>query len=174
MWVHHTGHDETRSYGTKTKEWMPDTVMHLERVERPGTDVSFSLSFRKARERTPTTRSDFAEVNIALVDDQWTSEGEVATRKGKKPSALGGKFLDALRNATIDSAERMHHCPAATLAAWRAECTKLGLIEPDMKPDAARSLFSKYKRELIALNLVACSETHAWMPGAQQLPLKSR
>jgi len=28
IWIHHTGHDETRSYGTKTREWQMDTVIH--------------------------------------------------------------------------------------------------------------------------------------------------
>src|SRR5262249_4665850 len=31
LWVHHTGHDESRGYGTKTREWQMDTVEHLER-----------------------------------------------------------------------------------------------------------------------------------------------
>src|SRR5262249_31653068 len=57
LWVHHTGHDETRSYGTKTREWHMDTTLHLDTVDRPDTDViSFQLTFRKARERTPATR----------------------------------------------------------------------------------------------------------------------
>ena len=30
LWVHHTGHDETKGYGTKTREWSLDTVCHLE------------------------------------------------------------------------------------------------------------------------------------------------
>jgi hypothetical protein len=27
MWLHHTGHNETQSYGTKTREWQMDTVL---------------------------------------------------------------------------------------------------------------------------------------------------
>ncbi len=56
LWIHHTGHDETRSYGDKTREWQMDTVAHLDAVKRDDTDISFSMSFKKARERTPTTR----------------------------------------------------------------------------------------------------------------------
>lgn len=58
IWVHHTGHDETKGYGTKTREWSLDTVIHLEAVKRGDTDVSFSMAFKKARERTPATRFD--------------------------------------------------------------------------------------------------------------------
>ena len=45
IWVHHTGHDETRSYGTKTREWQMDTVIHLDAVKRDETDISFCLQF---------------------------------------------------------------------------------------------------------------------------------
>ena len=41
LWVHHTGHDESRGYGTKTREWQMDTVLHMEKIERPDSDVSF-------------------------------------------------------------------------------------------------------------------------------------
>jgi hypothetical protein len=51
--------DDGGAYGTKTREWQMDTVIHLEKADRPDTDVSFKLTFRKARERTPETRSDF-------------------------------------------------------------------------------------------------------------------
>jgi hypothetical protein len=72
MWLHHTGHNENQSYGTKTREWQMDTVLFGQRLERPETDVSMKLEFRKARERTPATRADFAEMSVALVDDEWT------------------------------------------------------------------------------------------------------
>ena len=26
MWFHHTGHDESKSYGSKAREWQMDTV----------------------------------------------------------------------------------------------------------------------------------------------------
>jgi hypothetical protein len=32
LWVHHTGHDDSRSYGTKTREWQLDTVILLKRI----------------------------------------------------------------------------------------------------------------------------------------------
>ena len=98
LWVHHMGHDETRTYGTKTREWMMDTVIHLERVEREDTDVSFQLVFKKARERTPATRADFADTHITLVNNVWEWSGMVTGRK-TKISPLGEKFLDALKAA---------------------------------------------------------------------------
>jgi hypothetical protein len=35
IWAHHTGHDETHGYGSKTREWQLDTVALLERIECP-------------------------------------------------------------------------------------------------------------------------------------------
>jgi hypothetical protein len=98
LWLHHTGHDESRSYGDKTKEWQLDTVMHMEAIERDDADVSFALEFRKARERTPATRADFQRARIAIVGDQWTVDVTASVPPGHV-SPLGEKFLDALHNA---------------------------------------------------------------------------
>jgi hypothetical protein len=161
LWLHHTGHDETHGYGTKTREWQMDTVLHMEEVKRPDTDVSFLLKFPKARERTPANRAEFADLKVALINDQWTWEAPEGPSK-KPVSPLTMKFSDALINATIDNgAAKMFGCPTATIEDWRAECIKIGLLEKD-KPDSARSLFSKSKRELIAANWIACNETMAW------------
>src|SRR6516165_7234795 len=72
IWAHHTGHDETRAYGTKTREWQLDTVVLLERVEQPSADIAFQMKFTKARERRPDNRADFEPAVITLVDDRWT------------------------------------------------------------------------------------------------------
>jgi hypothetical protein len=101
-------------------------------------------------------------VNIALVADQWTWQRTDAP-KASKVSPLGQRFLDALRDATIgNTASRMYGCPAASLEAWKAECVTHGLLETSGKTDSNRALFSKYKRELIAANRIACNETTAW------------
>jgi hypothetical protein len=161
IWTHHTGHDETRSYGTSTRQWQMDTVVHMEKVERADTDVSFELTFRKARERTPATRADFEHVRIALINDQWISEGASASTK-QPVRPLARKFFDALRDATIGVNKIMHGCPAASLVGWHGECVKHGLIEPTGRPDSARALFAKNKRDLIAANWIACDEIMAW------------
>ena len=150
IWVHHTGHDATRSYGTKTREWQLDTVVVLVEAERPDTDVSFTIEFRKARERTPETRADFLTVDAALVNGVW----EVTQPQAKKTkvSPLGSKFLSALRVALGGDESGM-----CTMDTWRRECAKQGLLSAD-NARAARSLFDKYKRDLIAANQVACNE----------------
>jgi len=171
IWAHHTGHDDTRGYGTKTREWQMDVVQHMEVVERPDTDVSFHLKFPKARERTPATRADFADVKIALVADQWIAEGGAKATKGKV-SPTGLKFFEALRNATIGNnpANKMHNCPTASLDDWKAESVKQSLLDRERDRSgnlkltaSARALFSNNKRELIVANRIACNETMAWI-----------
>jgi hypothetical protein len=161
LWVHHTGHDENRGYGTKTREWQMDTVIHFDEVKRPDTDVSFLAKFSKARERRPDNRAEFADTRIALVNDQWISDAANTGMK-KHVSPLAQKFHLALVNATIGSdGKKMFNLPTATIDEWRAECVKIGLLDNE-KPVSARTLFNKYKRELIAANWIACNETMAW------------
>ena len=156
IWIHHTGHDETRSYGDKTREWQLDSVAHLDAVKRDDTDVSFTLSFKKARERTPATRFDFQDVKIALVDDRW----EYELTQVKRPDKIGpqtARALDALRNvmASDQPVSLAGGRRAATRDAWMAELVLLGMIDMQ-KADSARSLLSRWRRELVAAHRIGC------------------
>jgi AAA domain len=165
LWLHHTGHDETRSYGTKLREWQMDTVIKLEIVAREDTDVSFLLSFTKARERTPTNRHEFEDVRIALLGDTWTYQRASGARK-QAPSPLGQKFLEVLRELAGNQPDlvegiqvpRMFGCPTTSLEEWRKACVAHGLTGKNQSAD-----FSRYKLELISRNWVACNETMAWV-----------
>jgi hypothetical protein len=163
IWIHHAGHDETRSYGDKTREWQMDTVAHLDAVKRNETDVSFSMSFKKARERTPTTRFDFQDVKIALVNDRWEHELTNAQWPGKIPPQTR-KALDALTNIIgSDKAVALSgNRRAAKVDHWKAECALLGIIDPNA-PKSARTLFAKFRRELVAANRIACEGDFSWL-----------
>jgi hypothetical protein len=161
IWVHHTGYNKEHGYGTSTREWRMDTVMLCAEQQRPDTDVSFSLNFTKARERTPETRRDFEEITIALLNDEWTYSG--APQKQKKPSPRARKFLDALQNAFVDAEKhRFQTWQAIKISAWQAECARIGLIDLDANRQSARSQMSKYKLELIAFNCIACNDDLVW------------
>ena len=169
IWLHHTN-EENKTYGDKTREWQMDTVILGEEVKRSDTDVSFQITFTKARERTPANRAAFADIKVALVDDHWTTE-PVTTVVKAKLSPQAQKFFEALRDATIgNEANKMFGCPAASLEDWRAECVKRGLL--DKGKDSARSLLSKYRLELITKNWIACNDTMAWIlvPATTQPP----
>ena len=44
-----------------------------------------------------------------------------------------------------------------TMAEWQAVCTRLGLMDPDEKPDSARALMSRCRAELVAADWVVCN-----------------
>jgi hypothetical protein len=164
VWIHHTGHDESRSYGDKTREWQMDAVVHLNPVERDDTDISFAMKFEKARERTPTNRDDFQDVKIALVNDRWEYELSRAQHPDKI-SPQAARALDALRN--VIAGDRATPLPggrrAAATADWKAECVLLGLIDAEAKPHSARTLFAKYRRELVGAFRIGCEGDFSWL-----------
>lgn len=163
IWFHHTGHDESRSYGDKQREWQMDTVALMERVERPKADVAFRLAFPKCRQRTPDNRTDYEPAIITLQDDEWHSE-RGSGRKMSKPAPLARKFYDAIIDAVIakgvprpESGSR----PSVTKQEWEAECIRLGLIDANAA-DSRRALMSKNRRELIAASWLDCNGDYVW------------
>jgi hypothetical protein len=103
---------------------------------------------------------DGEPIEVCLADplDQ-PQEPERTKPATKKLSPLGQKFLEAFFNcATV--AHEGRQCVAQ--AAWRHECERLRLIDPDARADSARSLFSKHRRELVAANRVACNGEFSW------------
>jgi len=76
IWVHHTGHDASHSYGDQSRQWGMDSVIKLSPIAHPQTDIAFALKFEKKRNCTPDNRADFATAQVQLLGDQWqTSEG---------------------------------------------------------------------------------------------------
>ena len=163
-WVHHTGIDEGRGYGSKTREWLLDNVMLLERAEHPGTDMVFNLKFKKARERTPENRDEFADVKVALVNDAWEYESSAPSKPKGRMSPKAFKFLTALKDALVgENLTCFQGWPAVTMERWKAECITQGLIDKDTKPASARSLMSKYRLELLAANMIGCNGDLVWL-----------
>jgi hypothetical protein len=164
IWIHHTGHDTARGYGTKTREWQMDTVIHLEQAKRPDTDVSFKLSFTKSREKTPAIRDDFQEAQIALVDDQWVHIVQVSAPKAK-PSPKALKYREALRSVADGPAGVNHTAGhrAAHRKDWQDRCVALGLTDADAAPNAQRADFYKYRAQLSKAGSIACEGDLSWL-----------
>lgn len=166
IWIHHTGYDTSHGYGTKTREWQMDTVLIGTAAKRADTDVSFTIEFPKARERTPETRRDFEPATIALINDKWISSA--AAVAAEPPSPTGAKFLAALVDVFAGTDPVMFQgWKAVKIDHWRLECERMGLIDKDKsekgKAHVARSLFSKYKLELITRNHIACNDDLVWI-----------
>ena len=52
---------------------------------------------------------------------------------------------------------------AVKTADWKAECVLLGLIDTEANAHSARTLFAKFRRELVAANRIACEGEFSWL-----------
>ena len=101
LWFHHTGHDESHGYGSKTREWKMDTVVLMERIPNtPKGELWFSLKFTKARERNPDNLADFDEVTLKLIDGKWQVGEAVAREKTGRPPKKQMLAYEALTSLT--------------------------------------------------------------------------
>jgi hypothetical protein len=136
LWLHHTGHDKSRAYGTKTREWQMDTVMVGEKEEGE-VDISFMLRFKKARRRKPSNRHDYREMHIQLFDDGWNSQ-----QKKVELNESAKIALQALREAIAEEDS------AVTEDAWRKKAYSLA-ISKSKEARAKQQAFKRAKDELL-------------------------
>jgi hypothetical protein len=154
LWIHHTGHDASRGYGTKTREWRMDTVIHLTAVERAASDICFQFEFRKARERTPESRADYQDVTIALVEDKWL--GTVGINQGK-PSPAEAKMLEAFDDLVKDGkvVQRADGHWTVTRDDWESECLRRGIVK-------SKDQFRTNRSRLVHKNHIECDGDWSW------------
>jgi hypothetical protein len=171
LWVHHTGHDENKSYGTKTREWQLDTVMQLQRLERAGTDIAFTLSFPKARERTPDNRSDFADAVITLANDEWNSESGGGDRAGRgRKRTLDDFALEMLDEALAKTGTTplgFTHIPpdtcCATVDMWKRYFQHNYVGEAT--PESVEKMFYKLASKLQVEHKIGVEKPWIWRVG---------
>lgn len=103
MWLHHTGHDTSRGFGTKTREWEMDTVIALSKVDDGSAgSTSVQLEFKKARLRTPETSAQFLPRVISFTEQEgWIIEGAAKRQAGKLSD------VDIIRNAILAAYDRL-------------------------------------------------------------------
>jgi hypothetical protein len=167
LWIHHTGHDTGRSYGTKTREWQLDMVMLAETAERADTDIAFGLSFTKARERSPENREDYQPVTVTLANDQWNVDGAAATLKASRLSAAQSTALRLLAKAVNEAGEvppASNHIPAGVRCVpedlWRRYCYQ-GAISSGNQ-DAKQKAFKRAAEALVAAGRAGKWEPWCW------------
>jgi AAA domain len=144
LWVHHTGHDTTRGYGTKTREWQMDTVMTAEQVSKD--HIDFNLLFTKKRRSKPSNYEDFKDVHLELVDGAWRTEAVVVKAKGR-PNESERIALKALQASGGNLTENE----------WREYSYDLGISASSDKA-ARRKAFTRARDGLVEKGLVKCVE----------------
>jgi hypothetical protein len=102
------------------------------------------------------------DVKIALVGDVWEHE-LTQTNRPEKISPQTTRALDALRNViasdravTLAGGRR-----AAIREIWIDELALLGMLDK-AKPDSTRSLFNRWRRELVAAFRIGCEQEWSW------------
>jgi hypothetical protein len=165
IWFHHTGHDESRSYGSKAREWQMDCVAIMEKVHDPDSDLAFSLKFTKARERTPESRDDFEPIIMRLKGDQWTYEMADAAAK---PSGQANVALNLLKKAIAEGGTIPPACnhippgvPAVKESLWRKYCYQGAITEGD-NPEAQRKAFNRSAKRLQELGKIGVWDEWVW------------
>lgn len=87
VWLHHTGHDTSKGFGTKTREWEMDTVAMLTKTGDDGdadaSSSAFELAFSKARLRTPANFGQFTTKTIRREADGFTFENRSVSKKSR-------------------------------------------------------------------------------------------
>lgn len=150
VWIDHAGHDSSRIYGTKTKEWTFDAVMMLTEADRPGTDIAFQIQFTKARRRHPGAREDFETRVMTLTNGVWAVEGKDMQARGRKLTPKCQHFLDAFETALKRSAVSGQ----VARPDWFAVCVEFHLFsdgegqQPKDQHDRSQTQFRKYLHEL--------------------------
>jgi hypothetical protein len=103
IWLHHTGHDSSKGFGTKTREWQMDTVLSLTKDAQ--NDEHLLMEFKKARLRTPDTRAQFEPLKITCGADGWETVGGVDKRRGApgdRGAARARAFMEAYDRLACD------------------------------------------------------------------------
>jgi hypothetical protein len=171
VWLHHTGHDGSRSYGDKTREWQLDTVGRLT-ASGEGDNEPITLDFTKARLRTPATRHLYAPKLIACGPDGWAVQGPGAASMGRNRPAA-----DPVRRATLDAYDRLADGVTPT-AGFDGEPVRKVSVEwvrnavrdrgfLDTKETGgltapARNIFMRAKNELLARNVLTEAGGMIW------------
>jgi hypothetical protein len=166
LWIHHTGINEARGYGTDTKNWQFDTVMLMERNHGSQADISFNLKFQKARRRTPKTRQYYEPVTIELIENEWRSSEAVGNSVKLPPREKTA--LRILQNLLAEKGEKrvtMRDGPVVTaclLDDWREQLKQRGVTNED-KPSSERSQWRSIKNKLQSQQVITINGEWVWI-----------
>jgi hypothetical protein len=168
VWLHHTGHDNNKGFGTKTKEWEMDTVAMLAKKDSSD-DGSLLLEFRKARLRTPQTAGLFKPQLIRRGERGWTSEAvTVGTPKGsagaRKQRWLAQVYWDLSDGTPLVPGHDGKPVRKVSNAALRQGMIKRGYLatENDKLPDCERKAFQRAREDLIGSGEFTGDAEHLW------------
>jgi len=173
VWLHHTGHDSSRGFGTKTREWEMDTVLALSKANDE--DEEMQIKFNKARLRTPATAKQFEARMISTVNGNWSTNGKAPPRQKKARSDA-----EMIRSAILTTYGRLaddvgvngaglNGAPVRKVLVekLRDEMKSRGLLETKETgglTETARSNFFRAKAELLTSTNLVERDGWIWKP----------
>jgi hypothetical protein len=144
-----------------------DVVGMMERVKETTDDIAFTLSFTKARERTPENRADFEPVTMALRGSEWTYS-EAKDQKTRPLSNSQKLALDALASLVAKHGDKLPPewgLPAGLLAiplfTFRTELISRGIVDGSGTNPPAR--LKEVTNALKARGLAAERDGRIWL-----------
>ena len=165
IWLHHTGHDTSKGYGTKTREWELDTVGILtnasgDESEDDGDEAAtkIQLEFTKKRLCTPANFKQFATKILTCSEDGFTFEDGKKRPPGKtRDVVLSRAYVDTYLRLAADCEKSpgFDGAPVRKVStdAIRDELKVRGFLEKDDRGQVtgkARKDFHKVKQALLA------------------------
>jgi hypothetical protein len=167
IWLHHTGHDTSKGFGTKTREWQADTVAILLKTD----DDAIELRFNKARLRTPQTAAQFAPKLIRCDPNGWVVVGDAGKsgRTRSQHSIIRAQFLQAY-DRLADAVQPSGGFAGETVRkvkveAIRDELRRRGFLDVNERGNvvsASRMAFQRAKTELINQNTMVEADGMIW------------
>jgi hypothetical protein len=176
IWLHHTGHDASKGYGTKTREWEMDAVAIMSKIDddadAPDMGSSFRLEFTKSRHRKPSNFAQFAPKIIKATESGFVSEdGSIAAKaKPKSEIAIMSRaFVDAYARLAdgVTQSPGFDGKPARKVKTedLRHELKSRGFLETDEKghvTGASRKVLLRAKTELLSKGEFVEAEGVIW------------
>ncbi len=175
IWLHHTGHKTSQSYGTKTREWEQDNVVMLSKVGgedgAPEMSATFNLEFSKARNKSPANHRQFAPKIVRYTESGFVSEDGLASK------AKATSEVEVIRRAFLDAysilAESVTPSPGfdkkpvrkVKADAIRDEIKNRGYLDTDEKghlTSTCRSNLRRAKSELLSKKIFAEEAGLVW------------
>jgi hypothetical protein len=162
IWLHHAGHDATKGFGTKTREWEMDTVIALLKADPEKDDGAMHLEFRKARPRTPATASQFVPQIIRCGEGGWTTENAPKPNNQKQTSPVA-----IIRSAYLATYDRLADSTQPSAGFDGASVRKVAVeaIGNELRTRGFLQVDASG-------NIVPASRTHQWRAKAELLSKK--
>jgi hypothetical protein len=154
LWIHHTGRNTSRAYGTSAREWGMQTVIVAEACGSQDVGPCFTLKFPKATDRDPTNANDFSTVTLTLENGKWSCAEAKEDDSTDTPKSIL-IALAALEAATVE------HGRKVPWKAWRERMKQAG-ISSSKKPESQDKACARARDQLVERDKVLDNRNHTY------------